>query len=371
MSSPLVSRLESEYLIATTPTAKAVLSAQIACYLARVGDFEEAERRRQELRSVFGDGRSPQVSILVMCLEALLLFFKSLDPNARDRLLRAKLLSVACRDRSLAALTSSWLAHIDFNGGRYDEMVKSMVDCSTYLNADDGTASCRLALVLGDAFLYVGQGELARKWYEDARTTATRLGDQAAIASITYNRAALHVADARFRRLSNAIQPSELARIDAEVRSAVNYQAAARLTSLDHLLRSASIGTLMLAEQYDKAADAIQALISTLDVPSGTAELALLYADNAQCLVRLGRPDDARQMAEAARSVDAQDFDPDDQSILFNALAQYSELVGEDANAKKYRDLSADSVSRQHETIARLVELLRPFASGPRQLPNS
>lgn len=371
MKSPMMIRLESAFRSATDPVAQAVLSAKIACYEARVGDFEDAERRRKELRAAFGDGRSPQVSILIMCLEALLLFFKELDSKARDRLLRANLLSVACRERSLVALTSAWLAHIDFNGGRFEEMARYMHSCTEVLDSDDGTASCRLALVMGDAFLYANCDLPARTWYEVARTTATRLGDQAAVAGITYNRAALHVSSARLRKLTTSLPASELVLIDAEVRSAVNYQAVARLSSLDHLLRSTAAGALMLADRYDEASASILSLVASEAVPSGSAELALLYSDNAHCLARLGKFDLAHQMAVAACSIEPKGFDPDDQAILFDGLAHYSELVGRETGARTYRESSADAVLRQQATIAALTNLLQPFAAGPKRLTSS
>lgn len=365
MNSPLIARLESAFRSATDPVARAVLSAKIACYEARVGDFEDAEQRRKELRAAFGDGRSPSVSILIMCLEALLLFFKKLDTGARDRLLRANLLSVACRERSLVALTSAWLAHIDFNGGRFEEMVRSMHSCMDVLDADDGTALCRLSLVLGDAFLYANQDLPARRWYEEARTTATRLGDQAAVAGVTYNRAALHVSNARLRSLTASLAASELVLIDAEVRSAVNYHAVARLSSLDHLLRSTSVGALMLADRHDEASSSILSLVASEAVPSGSAELALLYSDNAHCLARLGKVDLAHQMADAACSIDPGGFDSDDQAILFDGLAHYCDLVGNETSARAYKESSAKAVLRQQATIAVLTELLQPFAAGP------
>ena len=365
MKSPLLVRLESESQASADPVIQAVKSAQIACYQARVGEFEDAERRRKELRTAFGDGRSPQVSILIMCLEALLLFFRDLDSGARDRLLRANLLSVACRETALVALTSAWLAHIDFNAGRFETMARSMQTCSEALESDDGTASCRLSLVLGDAFVYAGEESAARKWYDDARVSANKLGDQAAIGAITYNRAALHVSNARIRKLSSAIPPAEMTLIDAEVRSAVNYQAVARLTSLDHLLRSTSVGALMLADLHAEASNAILGLIASSAVPSDSAELALLYSDNAHALARQGKFELADQMAVAATSIDPKAFDSDDKAILFDGLACYFTLVGNNEVASAYRTRSEAALSQQQATIAQLSHLLQPFASGP------
>jgi len=365
MTSPLLNHLRLALSNSTDPVGRAVISAKIACYQARVGEFEDAERRRLELRRDFGDGHSPQVSILVMCLEALLLFFKDLDPNARDRLMRANLISVACHERALVALTSGWLAHLDFNAGRYESMAKAMEVCASALDADDGTAACRLALVLGDAFDFVSEGQIARQWYEDARITANRLGDQAAVGAITYNRAALHVSNGRVKRLSVGLTSAEVALISAEVRSAINYQTVARLSSLDHLLRSASVGAQMLEDRFGEASGSILSLIASSSVPTGSAELALLYADHALCLAKTGRGEQAQEMAKAASSVESSKFDPDDRALILNSLSEYSSAVGDHPSASNSLQLSRSALEEHQVTIRRLSALLTPFASGP------
>lgn len=365
MTSPLLNRLEREFADSTEPVARAVVSAKIACYQARVGEFDDAERRRIELRKEFGDGHSPQVSILVMCLEALLLFFKSLDPNARDRLMRANLISVACREAALVAFTSSWLAHLDFNAGRYESMAKAMNACVSTLKADDGTAACRLALVLGDAFDYIGSSQIARRWYEHARVIANRLGDQAAVGAITYNRAALHVSNGRIKRLSDSLTSAEIALIRGEVNSAINYQAVARLSSLDHLLRSARASSLILEDRFEEAAEAILSLIASSSVPTSSAELALLYADHALCLAKTGKEGQAQDMANAAISMNSEKFDPDDRALILNSLSEYSGATGDSQSAISFRLLSKAALQEHELTIGRLSNLLTPFYSGP------
>jgi hypothetical protein len=155
--SPLESRLTARIAEATDESLRGIYLAELACYYARVGDFDRAESHRVELRSVFGDGRDLRVSVLIMTLEALLLYFRELSPAARDRLLRARLLCAAGKEHRLLALTSAWLAHIDFNLDRFDEMSESIALGIESLDADDGAAECRLALVLGDAFMYCEQ----------------------------------------------------------------------------------------------------------------------------------------------------------------------------------------------------------------------
>lgn len=364
MTAPLVIRLEATLQSTGDLAQRAILSAQIACYQARIGEFAQAEQRRLELRRDFGDGRNAQVSILIMCVEALLLYFKDLDQSSRDRLVRAQLLSVACRQPALTALTSAWLAHIDFNLGRFESMAASVDSCFDAIESDDGSAMCRIALVLGDAFTFVGQDDNARHWYERARLTANRIGDQAALGALTYNRAALHVSVARIRQLTAMLGSADIALISAEVRSAVNYQSVAELKSLDHLLRSASIGVMMLERRFELASAAIKEVLESGSVPQGSSELALLYADRATCLARMGQAELASEVTTKVAELLLEQLDPDDRALLLGALGEVSEASGDPSSALSYRQAQAVALNEHRELTQKLAAQLQPYASG-------
>ena len=95
MTSPLVRRLVANIDLCHDTERRACHVAELACYWARVGEFEEAERLRTELRRDFGDCRSVRVSVLIMCIEALLMYFRELSPLARGRMAGANVLSTA------------------------------------------------------------------------------------------------------------------------------------------------------------------------------------------------------------------------------------------------------------------------------------
>ena len=363
LRAPLIERLEAAVRSSKDPDSRAELMAQIACYQARVGEFDESERIRTELRSAYSDGHCPRVSIRIMCAESLLLFYRALDrAAARDRMFRANLLSVALSLPDLVSLTSAWMAHIDFNAGRFESMAKAASVSVGSMEADDGSAECRIALLLGDAFLYGGSEGVARDWYERARLAANRLGDHAAVGALTYNRGALHLARSRVEGLEDEIDPSRIALVCAEIRSAVNYQAVARLRSLDHLLRSAIASSLMLEGRFAEASVAILKLIGSSEVPSGSAELALLYSDNAFCLAKTGDWHLAAEMAAAAIEIDAGGFDFDDLALIYDGLAKYHGAIGDSGLAKEMRSKAAFSLSEHRETITRLNLLIAPLA---------
>jgi hypothetical protein len=333
-----------------------VFLAELACYKARIGDFDEAEKFRIELRREFDDGRSLRVSILIMCVEALMLYYRELSVDARDRMARANLLSTAAREHRLTAFTSSWLAHIDFNLNRFDAMAKELDAVFQTIHADDGTAECRVALVLGDAFLIVGNSIASQGWYECARRAAIRTGDQAAVGAITYNRAALRVAATRLASIDDLANDDAIAMARAEVQTAINYQAVAQLRSLDHLLQTASAGVLILQERYAEAEVAIGNLLRTGDVPMGTGQWLLLDADRNLALSQIGRLAEATDGILQTPESSILTRTADDRALIFASLARAAGACGNRNLESRYLALSSGAM-QEHTELVQTIRL--------------
>lgn len=365
MAAPLVERLLQSIASESNPAKRAESIALLACYEARVGEFDAAEEKRLQLRRDFGSGHYPRISILLMCLEALQLYFRELSPKARDRMHRANLISGLVKEAQLEALTSAWLAHIDFNLDSYDSMATELSKCFQNLAADDGSAECRATLVLGDANLFAGSEQEARKWHDRARVLASKLGDQAAFGAITYNRAAMRVAVARVESLRSEMDPSRLSMLDAEVRSAISYQGTARLKSLEHLLGSASAGIRVLRGQYDLAEHAIDAALSSGEVPAGTGEEYLLYADRARCLSLRGATDRAALDAAFVLTGSTNQLSPDDRAVVEDSLSHYFSSIGQADAAVAHRNRSKSALEAHMSIVAKLKAVLKPFSEEP------
>ena len=345
------------------------MTAELACYYARIGEFEKAEELRRVLREEFSDGRSASVSISIMILEALLLYFRELSANARDRLLRANLLSKAFREARLVSLTSAWLAHIDFNQGRYDSMAVSIQSVFDSIESDDGSAACRVAIVLGDAFSFCRQPEVARKWYEAAHKLAAVLGDQAAVGALTYNRAALHVSSLRLDSLSNESDSNDISLAHVELRSAVNYQLIARLKSLNHLLQSATIGVAILEKRYTDALTVLQDSSFTSEVPVASAESAMQRADLAMCLAQVGRIAESQQVAKEAAAMQLDEFGADDRALIFGSLAHASKTSPDEGVARAYLGQALAALAEHNSIIGVIGGLITEYRE-PSQLIN-
>lgn len=365
MASPLEGRLTAKIAETSDESQRGIYLAELACYYARTGDFDRAETHRIDLRRVFGDGRDLRVSVLIMTLEALLLYFKELSPAARDRLLRAKLLCAAGKEMRLLALTSAWLAHIDFNLDRFDAMAESIASSLNSLDADDGTAECRLSLVLGDAFMYCGHEAVARHWYERAHISATRLGDQAAIGAMTYNRAALRVANLRIAQLSAPDQVIDYSLAKAELKSATNYQAVAGLRSLDHLLKAAQVGVFMLEHNFAKASTVIDSVLGSGEVPDHSGAFLTLRADRLTCFVNLKDLPAARKCVAEFTESKLKSLNPDDRAHCLAALEEAAVVLERNEDAQTYRLEKQAALAELSEHKRRLLASISDYSSAP------
>jgi hypothetical protein len=331
---------------------------------ARLGEFESAESEIASLRSEFGDGRSGRVSIMIMCAEAQLIYYKNLGEQARDRMMRAQLLSVAGRDAMLSALTSAWLAHICFNLHRHDEMARSVKTCLDTVSGGDHEAASRLALTLGDAFYAAEQSEIGNRWYSKAHEHAVKLGDHSTIAALTYNRAAMGTFLARLAAVDAPVEPESIARLTGEVRTAINYQAIAQLTSLQALLDYSLASVHVLAGRHAEAAAILAHLVATGPSTSPIDRSLVLHCDLALCLAKSGQPDQARACIASVPLEKLTACMPDDQVVALSALVEAARICGlASQQAEATASLSAARVEHR-KVVADLRASLKGFSDA-------
>ena len=361
MAAPYVKTLIAQIESSVDTLSRAMLTAELACYWARVGEFEEAERLRVELRSTFSDGRNVRVSILIMCIEGLLLYFRELGPGAMDRLARARLLSVASGHKDLIALTSAWLAHIHFNNNRYVEMSDAISICLNALDKSNLPAVCRVSMLLGDAHLYSGNPEFAQLWYERARGAAVELGDQAFVGALTYNRSALRVFVARLGSAVEIQSDDQVRLMYGEVQSAINYQAVARLRSLDHLLETSRVGVLMLQRKFSSAKPAIEALLLSADVGPLTSQASILKADLALCFAELKAIESSIILLDDILLLDLKKYDAGDRVLIYMSIKEAYKSCGLLHKAIEFEQPLTLALAGHQTQISTLKTLISPF----------
>ncbi|MCC6246796.1 MAG: hypothetical protein IT499_03395 [Rubrivivax sp.] len=334
-----------------------------ACY-ARHGSFEEAESEIASLRAQFGDGRNGRVTITIMCAEAQLIYFKDLGDQARDRMMRAQLLSVAGRDAALSALTSAWLAHICFNLHRHEEMVRSAKTALDMISSGDHEAASRLALTFGDAFYAADQLEIGNRWYSKARERAVKLGDHSTIAALTYNRAAMGTFCHRLHAVHSPVEPDVLRRSANEVRTAINYQAIAQLTSLQALLDYSMASVQMLLSNYADAINLLAPMAASLSSTSPLNRAAALRCDLAYCYAKSGDLVRAKEHLDSIANEDVTKLMPDDQVVSLAALASAAEACGLAERSMSAKDALAVAEAEHQAAVSALRDNLKPFSDS-------
>ena len=366
MKSPLERRLIAALDAATGPDQRALLLAELGGYWARAGEVDRAEKARINLRNDFGDYRNPRVSVLIIVLEALQAYYGGLSSHARDRMLRASLLSKGLRDPGLISLTSAWMAHIEFNHARFDSMVFEL-SCASQslhdLSSPRGFAPCRIALTLGDANLLAGLPAVAQAWYDIGRREANEIGDHAAIGAMTYNRAALRVARARFDDLAGVDSGIDRSLLRVDVDSAVNYQNAAQLRSLEHLLTTARASLFILQEKFDEAALIIPQLLMAQEVPNPSVQRLLLEADLALALAKLQRCEEAGSYLKSCATTyaDVISIPDDDQCLIASSVSEAARLCGMLDLSEFWAAQLAGAVERHTQLCVKLAEKLASF----------
>jgi tetratricopeptide (TPR) repeat protein len=326
----LLNRIEQELAQSNDPLRQAELHAERAGYLARVGDFAAAKEILAWLRREYGDGRQARISIWIMLVEGLVLYFEKLSASARDRIYRAYTISCSFGLEDLAALTSVWLAHLNFEHSAYQQMAECL---SRTLKANDLrqiAVQARLGMVLGDAHLYAGNRKISQNWYELCRQRSLSIGDRAGIGALMYNRAAFGLARLRieYHGYGNAIDAWLVDFVEMELSSAWSFQIQTEVKTLPHLVTLCKARIAILKRNFEDAIQMLLPLESTLSSIEDRLNRSSVFFDLLYSYFSLG---DFRKASELLESLDIQvirDFDVDDQLLAYALMSEVTDKLG-------------------------------------------
>lgn len=322
---PLLTRIDNELASCTDPGRSAELWAERASYLARTGEFAEAHEILARLRRGFGDGRNARVSVSLMLAEGILAYFERMDPSARDRMRRAKLIADATRLEDLSQVCAMWLAHVEFNRADYSSMLTCLRPWAGNLEHLLDPAKARAALLLADAFMYCGEVGHARKWYELARQAAIAGGDQAMLAATIYNKAAMGLHRLRLAAAADNVDPEVLRFVELEIASANNYHAAVGHRDLRILIDACRARLLLLKGEFSSAKTILNQLVDSENLRlSLVSDQVLLRLEHCRCLQGAGDTVEFNQHFHALKLEDHKDLSLDDQYLF---LTYYREIL--------------------------------------------
>lgn len=256
--SQLLERLNSAIQQSTDPSHRAELTARSAAYLARIGEFDACQARIAEVRGSFGQGQDGRVTVWIMLAEALLVLYSELSPTALDRLARGQLLATAARYQPGIAVLSAWKAHVEFEMAKYDAMFRSLETAIANVVPADVDARTRIAIVISNLCMLVGDDVAANGWFKRGRDLAIPNGDQASIEALLYNRVAFRFGELRTQYCLESVEGKEFHALRKELESAENLQELIRIGALTNHIRLASARLDMFAGDYMEAMNRLQ-----------------------------------------------------------------------------------------------------------------
>ncbi|NRF66676.1 tetratricopeptide repeat protein [Aquincola sp. S2] len=285
-----------------------------------------------------------------MLAEGMLHYFQMRSIDAHDRFRGAYGLAATFDTVRARPCSAAWMAHIEFNDGRYDSMIRFIEEALTRAPEDDHQALARASLVLADSYHFAGTFKKARPWYERARRHATAEGDGATMSALMHNMAAFRTANVRLADAFGSEMPAEAKQAAMEAASAFNYDAAVGTESW-RLMVPMLQGQLLAV--HGKFHDALMMLTSIDTKYLPVRERPLVAADRAWCLVQLEIFEHVDEFALEAARANEIDQETDDLAYVFARLARVQEQTG-----KQYvRDCSeraARALTRHRDAQAAL-----------------
>lgn len=355
-------RLLNELSQAGDPDRRAELLARIAGIRARLRDFEGAKRTIDDLRSIYGDGRSGVVTVSINLAEGLVHHFGSFEPQALDRFNRAQVLSVAMKYSAGVALSSAWKANYHFEFEEYDEMARCLLLARQHASEDNYDALTRLGMILFNSFTMVGNKQAAQLWFLRTKDAASKNKDRSSIEALLYNRAAFSVTRARAEHCLAPAAPEELRTLRMDVQSAKNYQDLSKLASLpDHLvLTTARLN--MLEGNYAQARELLLTLRDSDRFAKHNFSSSFIDLEIAFCEAKAGDLSAAKALPLASPDYAFSTFDVDEQLVAAWLKLQLADIDESLANRQESL-VGLRQASDQYEAMMqRLSSHLVPFS---------
>jgi tetratricopeptide (TPR) repeat protein len=362
--SPLLKRLQAQLAEEPDPYRRAEFCATRACYLARIGNFQDARFEIAEIRTTFGDGRSGRVTVLLMLAEALVQHFGDLSANAADRVARALLLSKAMRDRQLIALTSSWMGYFQFEKSDYELSLRSIAEAMENADSQDHAALSRCAIVLLNTFALCGDWVSSQHWFLVGREHAVAEGDQAGIEALLHSKAVFGVAWLRVERCKREVDGSALTRSRQEIASARNLQHLTRIGALEDYIELADAMLSSIEGRYEAALAKLEDLEAKGPFPVGHFNQSVRAIERAFCCAGLGQTNSAVAALQEVDWAEVSSLDIDDRIVaawMMSEMATKDSRLGDKASTLKQLKIAHDN---HDEFVVTLSRFLLKFKSA-------
>ena len=348
--SQLLQRIEDELRSVYATSDRGKLLARKSAYLARIGRFENAKSIVNELRQEFAENNSSTVTIWIMLTEGLIHYYENLSDEAKDRIVRAQLLSKALGEADLAATTSAWRAHMEFERSDFRAMTTSLESAFSFMTPSNLAAQTRVSMVLSDCHFLCGNREKGQKWFMRGRATALKEGDQASIEALLYNKAAFALAWLRAQSCFGVVDSDQLSLVRLELASARNLQDMTGIAALTHVVHLCEARLLLLEGKYDQGSSKLQLIRSAAPYGDYNFNQSLIDLELEYCKHKL----DLARVNEAVPIWSFDSLDIDEQLI---AAWMISEIFSHTADASEFDEISRRLNEKKSEYSRVMLEL--------------
>lgn len=357
--SRLLSKLDTAIAASTDPLSSHCLRIERACYLARRGDVDEVRATLFEFRRRYEQHPNVAVSAWLSLAEGLLIHFGNMGQQARDKIHRAYALSAAAGLVQMNALSSAWLANMDYLLGDMAGMARFVGRALEHAAKDNHSALSRANLVVAHAYHLAGRLDLAKPWYAKAHEHATAEGDDLTIGALMHNMAWLRFANLRQETLCGTAASSSGEHALTSVESTLQFDSLFGATSLHTLAPILRAQVLAIEGRYVEALAAYEEYLAPA-IQQGMARMhSNLLADQAWCRMNLGHADAAQVDAQDAESR----IDPrghfDDRASAHSRLAHVFAALGDPHSANRHNALAVAAWDGHAKLQQHTLEMLR------------
>lgn len=307
----------------------AFLRAERAEVLARLGQGERVREEIAHLRASELWERHPSLEPWLLLAEGLADFYVDLTSHARDKVRRALALARSTRSARVLPLAAAWMAHLDFHARDDASAVAHLLLALETAPAEHHSARTRLCLVMAGMLHYAGAEAQAQPWYGQARVHAQVDGDSAALSAIMYNMALLRVMGVRLSVAFGEQQDAAaLRRALLGTESSMHLDRSVSTRVLSHHPPMQRAQLLVLYGQPAEALALYESHMAQAVAEGLTSCECVFLADQAWCLVELGRGDEALVRARAADTAFLTATEPEDLAIAHAMLARVYRRLG-------------------------------------------
>lgn len=362
MDSRLLANLNAQAGATRDPVIWAKAVCRAAAHFAAHGKTHEAITAIGVVRGQFGANLHFDIASWLMLAEGVLHYFKAELPQAYDRMRRAYGLAIALQNNSAFPTCAAWMAHLEFNNAKYNDMAQHLEEALTSAKQDDKQAIARAALVLAIAFHLANDFERARPWYEKARLSAAAEGDDATVSATLHNMASYRATNIRLDDTFGGNTSKEAQRVALEAGSSLTYDRVIGHRGLDFL------GLMLqgLVATIDKRYEAGLSNLQQIDLEKIPPRLrSLVLVDIAWCQSQLGDTATGWKTGMAAAALLELVRDSDDAAYINSRLKQIALANHLPEQAAQY-EMVALGALEQHRAFQReLLDMLLSIKTTP------